>query len=147
MTGDTPGINVVGRRASLISYQPPSHFYKGGYKMKLNDIIALAKAGYKASDIKELISLESESRTSGVEEPAETEPKEAPQPEPEKTEEKPAAAETSETDKIKELEAQLAQVRKDLEKAQTKNTTRDNSSTAGSPDPQVVLNEIARKFM
>ena len=115
--------------------------------MKLNDIIALAKAGYKASDIKELISLESESRTSGVEEPAETEPKEAPQPEPEKTEEKPAAAETSETDKIKELEAQLAQVRKDLEKAQTKNTTRDNSSAAGSPDPQTVLNEIARKFM
>lgn len=115
--------------------------------MNLADIIALAKAGYKPNDIKELIELGKEAQTSGVEKPAEAEPKEAPQPEPEKTDEKPAPAESGETDKIKELEAQLAQVRKDLEKAQKQNTNRDNSGAAGSPDPQAVLNDIARKFM
>ena len=115
--------------------------------MNLADIIALAKAGYKPNDIKELIELGKEAQTSGVEKPAEAEPKEAAQPEPEKTEEKPAPAESGETDKIKELEAQLAQVRKDLEKAQKQNTNRDNSSAAGSSDPQAVLNDIARKFM
>ena len=115
--------------------------------MNLTDIIALAKAGYKPNDIRELIELGKESQTTGVEKPAETEPKEAPQPDQEKTVEKPAAAVTGETDKIKELEAQLAQVRKDLEKAQNKNISRDNSSAAGPEDPQAVLNDIARSFM
>lgn len=115
--------------------------------MNLSDLIALAKQGYKISDIKELIELGKETQTSGVEKPAEAEPKEAPQPDPEKTDEKPAPAVTGETDKIKELEAQLAQVRKDLEKAQNKNISRDNSGAAVSPDPQTVLNDIVRNFM
>lgn len=115
--------------------------------MNLSDIITLAKQGYKPADIKELIELGKESQTSGVERPAETEPKEASQPEPEKTDEKPAATETGKTEKIKELEAQLAQVRKDLEKAQNQNAAHDNSSAAGSASPQERLNEIVRRFM
>ena len=94
-----------------------------------------------------MIELGKEAQTSGVEKPAEAEPKEAPQPDPEKTEEKPAPAESGETDKIKELEAQLSQVRKDLEKAQKQNLTHDNSSAADKIDPQMRLNDIVRNFM
>lgn len=115
--------------------------------MNLGDIIALAKAGYKPGDIKELIELSKETQLTGAEKPAEIEPKEVTQPDPEKADEKPATADTGSTDKIKELEAQLAQLRQDLAKAQSKNITRDNSGAAGAPDPQAVLNEIARKFM
>ena len=114
--------------------------------MNLSDIIALAKAGYKPNDIKELIELGKEAQTSGVEKPAEAEPKEAAQPDPEKTVEKPAPAVTGETDKIKELEAQLAQVRKDLETAQKSNTMHNNISASG-PDPQQTINDLVRNFM
>ncbi len=114
--------------------------------MNLSDIIALAKAGYKPKDIKELIELGKEAQTTGAEEPAETDPKEDPQPEPEKAPAEPASADPGAI-KIKELEAQLAQVRQDLAKAQRNNTSRDNSGAAGPEDPQAVLNDIARKFM
>lgn len=115
--------------------------------MNLGDIIALAKAGYKPSDIKELIELGKEAQATGAEKPAETGPKEDPQPEPAKVDEEPAPSGSGETDKIKELEAQLAQVRQDLAKAQAQNIKRDNSGAEGSADPQSVLNDIARKFM
>ena len=114
--------------------------------MNLSDIIALAKAGYKPNDIKELIELSKGTQTTGTEEPAETEPKEVSQPEPEKVTEEPASTEPGATD-IEELRAQLAQVRKDLEIAQAKNITHDNSSATENIDPQKVLNDITRKFM
>lgn len=114
--------------------------------MKFSDILALAKQGYKPSDIKELISLTEDTQTSGTEEPAETAPKEVTQPEPAKVIDTPAPTAIGESDKIKELEAQLAQVRKDLEKAQKNNTKHDNSGEP-PPDRQQVLNDIVRGFM
>lgn len=114
--------------------------------MNLSDLIALAKQGYKPSDIKELIALGKDAQTTGGEKPAETAPKEVTQPEPEKPVEKPAPAETGETEKIKELEAQLSQVRKDLEKAQQNNIMRNNSG-APAPDPQKTFDDLVRSFM
>lgn len=115
--------------------------------MKFGDLIALAKAGYKPSEIKELLSLDAES--AGVEKPAETVPKEETQPEPEKTEEKPAEPEAEKPEDINndmhELQAEIDRLREQLAKAQKQNTSTDTSGNL--KDPQEELNEIVRRFM
>ena len=114
--------------------------------MKFGDLIALAKAGYKPSEIKELLSLDAES--AGVEKPAETVPKEETQPEPEKTEEKPAdpeAEKPEDIDDMHELQAEIDRLRQQLAKAQEENTKKDTSGNL--KDPQEELNEIVRRFM
>lgn len=117
--------------------------------MKITDIIALAKAGYKASEIKELLSMDRE--PDGSEGPAETAAREPAQPEPENDPTPAQADEPVQADesasKIKELEDQLAQVRADLAAAQKRNTSADISSKAQVQNSQEVLNDIARSFM
>lgn len=116
--------------------------------MKFGDLIALAKAGYKPSEIKELLSMDAES-SAGVEKPAETAPKEETQPEPEKTEEKPAEPEAEKPEDINndmhELQAEIDRLRQQLAKAQKENTMTDMSGSL--KDPQEELNEIVRRFM
>lgn len=116
--------------------------------MKITDIIALAKAGYKAAEIKELLSMDKE--PDGSEGPAEIAAREPAQPEPEnesipRQADEPAQDESA--SKIKELEDQLAQLRADLAAAQKRNTSADLSPNAPLQDSQEVLNEIARGFM
>lgn len=84
--------------------------------MIFGDIIALAKQGYKPADIKELLALSTEA-TATAEKPAEIPAEESGQPEPEKA---PAAAapETVKEDTNEDLQKQISDLKKQLEKTQ-----------------------------
>lgn len=113
---------------------------------KLSDIIALAKAGYKASEIAQLLT-EASQTDEGAETPAEIPEKDQAQPEPEKAEEKPLTQPDAESeDKIKQLQQQIDDLTKKLSDAQAANT-RQNNSGYKPEDPQETLNNIMKKFM
>lgn len=122
--------------------------------MKFSDIVALAKAGYKPSEIKELMDLATEP-AAGAEETAEIPPKEEPQPEQQKADEKPAPEPQEDKrhdDIIKQLQDQNRQLQEEnrqlhtqLSDAQQNNTRRDNSSPKIST--QEHLNDLVRSFM
>lgn len=112
---------------------------------KINDIITLAKAGYKASEIAQLLT-EASKGDEGAEKPAEIEPKEATQPEPEKANEQPPEPDAEDKDKIAQLQKQIDELTQRLSEAQAANSRKDNSDKK-SEDPQETLNKIAQKFM
>ena len=102
--------------------------------MKLEDIIALAKQGYKPADIKELVAL------------ADTEPKEQPKEEP-KEQPKEEPKHSAEVEELKKLilnqTEQLNASQKALEELQKGNTRED---LLNSNDKQKTLNDIVRDF-
>ena len=114
--------------------------------MKFSDIIALAKAGYKPGEIKELLALQTpdDAASDDAQEPAEILPKEEVQPAPEKAEE-PTAAADDRDEEIKALKDQITALRSDLKKAQNNNARTDLSGE--KPDPQAQLNDLVRSFM
>ena len=106
--------------------------------MKLEDIIALAKQGYKPADIKELVAL------------ADTEPKEQPKEEPKeepKEQPKEEPKHSAEVEELKKLilnqTEQLNASQKALEELQKGNTRED---LLNSNDKQKTLNDIVRDF-
>lgn len=120
--------------------------------MKLGDIIALAKMGFKKEDIDRYLSMEtaadpdstepeSPAKETGAGEPEERSPEPEPQPEPEKT----ADHDTSE--QIKALEDQITDLKKQLENAQKQNVQKNNSGGYQDHSDQDVLNDIVRNFM
>ena len=99
--------------------------------MKLEDIIALAKQGYKPADIKELVAL------AEVEQPKE-EPKEQPKEEP-----KESNKEIEELKKmIAEQSSKLADSQKALEELQKGYTREDVTNNGKTP----TLEDIVRNF-
>lgn len=116
--------------------------------LSLPDIIELAKAGYKPSDVKELMKAASELESKPVEaeEPAEILPKEEAQPEQvnEKKQEE-IKAEDDKDIRIKQLEAQISDLKKDLKTVQKENTNKNLQHE--KPNEQELLNNIARAFM
>ena len=114
--------------------------------MKFADIIALAKAGYKPGEIKELLALQTpdEAASDDAQEPAEILPKGEAQPAPEKVEE-PTAPTDDRDEEIKALKDQVAALRSDLKKAQNNNTRTDLSGE--KPDTQAQLDDLVRSFM
>lgn len=116
--------------------------------MNLNDIIALAKQGYKPSDIKELISL-SEMSNGAVETP----------PEETRTEEPPVDEPNAENDTTtpenepmvdykklyEESQSQISEMKTQIEKIQ-KDNTRQNMQ-GDTPSAQDTLNDIVKSFM
>lgn len=114
--------------------------------MRFADILALAKQGYTPGDIKELLSIETDQQTQKDETPAE--PAAAPVIEQEQTT-RPAAEDQGsgadpdeDAEKIKTLQAQIAQLQQKLAR---------QSQPEPAPIPQrsqqEILNEIAQKFM
>lgn len=114
--------------------------------MKLTDILALAKAGYKAGEIKELLSMDSK-EPEGAESPAEIPEKGQAQPVPEKADEQPQPQDPNSEDKIKALEAQITELQNNLKAAQAQNAARDISNENKIPDNQQVLDDLVRNFM
>lgn len=117
--------------------------------MNFSDILALAKQGYKPSDIKELLTIPTEDNitpspsalpedgTDGdhtpspsVPDPNKEEPKEEPKPNPL-------------DDEVKALRAELEQTKKSLAKAQEANR-REPMGSDKKTDP---IEDIVRKFM
>lgn len=110
--------------------------------MKFDDIIALAKQGYKPADIKELLSLSTEP------EPAQPEPEPA-QPEPEQVQPEPERTQTG-TDNSQEIEAlraQLAQTQAALKTAQQANTRQNLQDETKAQETINNINDWARSFM
>lgn len=113
---------------------------------KLSDVIALAKAGYKANEIAQLLS-EASQTDEGTEKPTEIPEKDQAQPETAKVTEQPSEQPEAEAeDKISALQQQIDDLTKKLSEAQAANTKKDNS-VYKPEDPQQTLNEIMKKFM
>ncbi len=121
--------------------------------MKLGDIIALAKLGYKKEDIQELILLadtvedpDSTGTEKGPEDVSLGEPEER-SPEPDKESEKSADDHKPEQDLIA-LQNQIADLKKQLENAQKQNINKNNSGDYSEHlSDQDVLNDVMRNFM
>ena len=113
---------------------------------KLNDIITLARAGYKAGEIAQLLT-EASRTDEGTETPTEIPERDRAQPETAKVTEQPSEQPEAEAeDKILQLQQQIDDLTKKLSEAQAANTRQDNSGYKPE-DPQETLNKIMEKFM
>lgn len=119
--------------------------------MILADIIALARAGYTPAQVKELMQLNAEQESAKPEGAPKIPPKEEEQHEAQNggTEEGTKKADNKEA--TAELQKQLDDLRKNLEKAkndlaaaQKKNTTQDMT---GQKEKEETLEDIVRSFM
>ena len=113
--------------------------------MKFDDIIALAKAGYKPNEVKELLAM-----AETTQEP-DPEPTPEPDPEPEKKEEKPEEVQTSiDTDYKKlyeESQKALDKANESLKKAQAMNNRKDVSNDGNKKSDAEIVNDWVRSFM
>ena len=114
--------------------------------LNISDIVALAKAGYKPAEVKELIALsEKESQPKPEEQPGATAAPIEPtteSPEPEKAPENAEKAEEPKKEEIdyKELYEKSQQ---DLKKAQEANRSADNSGKAPEDTMKALLETIS----
>ena len=118
--------------------------------MKFDDIIALAKAGYKPNEVKELLAMATEPEPEKEPEP---EPEKEPEPEPEKEskEEKLKEEQTSIDVDYKKLyeESQKAldKANESLKKAQAINNRKDVSNDGNKKTDADIVNDLVRSFM
>lgn len=120
--------------------------------MLLKDLVALAKAGYSPAQVKEILSMETESKAEAEEAPAAV-PKEETQPEAQNAE-TDASTQPLTEDIVAALEKQVQELKKELEsnkealtKAQQSNTTADISGSANKETDEQALANIVRGFM
>lgn len=122
--------------------------------MIFSDLVALAKAGYRPADVKEILKMDKV--PAGNEEPAETAAEASAQPEPEK--EAAAAVPTPSEDKepntqalqneVEALKKQLEKAQADLRLAQQANTRTDVSQGENKkPDTTAILDDLVRSYM
>lgn len=123
--------------------------------MKFTDLIAFARAGWKPADVREFLAETKDA--AGNEEPAETAAEESAQPEPEK-EATAAAPEAPPEDKeqknndlagqVADLKKQLEKAQADLAKAQQANVRTDNSGGVTNRSPSNdALEDLVRSYM
>lgn len=115
--------------------------------LTIGDIVALAKAGYKPADVKELMQMTEESKEEKTipqdppsnvvpEAAAETAPSAAAEPEPPKAEEDPI-----------DYKALYESAKIDLDKAQKANMARDISSAEDNLSDEDLLKDLFKEFM
>ena len=117
-------------------------------RISFNDIVALAKAGYKPGDVKELITLSEMAEQSQQEEPqgaapATDEPKSV-SPEPKVVTENAEPAKPEEAVDYKKL---YEQTQEDLKKAQAANIKKDSSSADQGKDPVKDLTDLVASYL
>lgn len=117
--------------------------------MQLTDIIALAKAGYKVSDIKELMALESsEETTAKVEEKVQTKVKEEQEVEKEqsaKASEK-VTVDSTEDNAIDIYKTKITELENKISQLQADNVHKDVSDKNEKSDIEIA-NDFVRNFM
>ena len=114
--------------------------------MKLTDIIALARAGYKKEDIDVLLEVQVDEPDPEPAEPNSTEPEAGPEGGPVPFPEKPEEPAPDYEQLYKDMQKELEQVKNDLKVAQASN--RNAASGGEQPsDPWNDLEEIARGYM
>ena len=116
-------------------------------KFSISDIADLARAGYKPSDVKELITLSEKAEQSKQEEPqgampAIDEPKST-SPEPDRVPENKEPEKPEEAVDYKKL---YEQSKEDLKKAQAANIKKD-AAPAQAPDPMNNLKDLVSSFL
>lgn len=114
----------------------------------LSDIAALARAGYKVSEVKELLTL-SKQTESEPDKPDPTQGKDPVQPDPEKGK-APEPVKDDEKDKPAEPEvdardAEIKELQTQIKKLQEQNASRDISGS--QPDTTKQLNDLVASFM
>ena len=118
--------------------------------MNIADIVALAKAGYKPSDVKDLITLASSKEETPKEEDNEDQPEKTEQHEDGK--ERPADAPKKEADTSEEPEAineykkKIEELEKKVQDLQSENVHKNNSNENVKSEIDI-LNDITRDFM
>lgn len=123
-----------------------------GIGLNLADIVALAKQGYKVSDVKELITLaSSEDTDSAAQEKPQDEKKEEPQesvkePTQEKETQK-STKEPAEDSVINEYKKKIEELEEKVSKLQKDNVNRDNSSNTPGKSDEEILDDVTRSFM
>lgn len=111
--------------------------------MNLKDLLTFVKAGYKPSDVKELLGMVQEDTT--AEEQPEIQQKDAAQPDAEK-DNVVLQPEVKPDDHIAEMQRQIDDLKKQLQEAQNKNQNQDLSG-GNKPDNQQTINDMVRSFM
>lgn len=119
--------------------------------MKLSDIIALAKAGYSVSDVKELISLTSSEDPEPAPQDDTTPDEKTDEPEDAKDtgDEAPqkSTAEPAKVTAIDDYKKQIEDLKKQVTDLQQKNVHKDNSGNPPSKTDEELLDDITRSFM
>ena len=119
-------------------------------KLKLADLIELAKQGYTPEKVKELIELSNSEETDAPEEQPKEQPKEeAPETTAPEVEQKAAETSPDAVDykkKLEELEKKLKESEAKLSEIQKKNT-RQNADTGEKPNDAEVFANAMKSFM
>ena len=113
--------------------------------MRFDDIIALAKAGYKPGEVKELLAMATEPEP--IPEP-EPEPTPEPTPEPEPATEPQHSLDEDYKKLYEESQKDLKKANESLKKAQALNNRMDVSNNDGNKKTDAeIVNDWARSFM
>lgn len=113
--------------------------------LNLNDIIALAKQGYKPADVKELIEL---SKTAEASEEVQEQPTEIPE-QPEEAKEAPKEEEkkdSAEADKIVDYKAKAEELEKKISELQKANTKQNADKSDHKSDAELFA-DVMKSFM
>ena len=113
--------------------------------MKLTDIIALAKAGYKKDDIDELLQVPIDEPEPISAAPDSTEPESGPEGGPEPSPEKPSPDQPDYEQLYKAVLGQIDTLKNDLKIAQE--TIKRQNNDPGQPDPLDDLADVFRSYM
>lgn len=118
-------------------------------KLNFGDIVALAKAGYKYAEVKELLALDLP-ETNEAPAPVQAPEKVNPEPTPEQTtptlDDNPTPAKaTGQQLESEQDKARIAELEKQIKDLQATNQSKDVSGNV--PDPQKDLDDIVRSFM
>lgn len=119
----------------------------------LSDIAALARAGYKVSEVKELLQLSKQPEAAPEaaapnpeKDQAQPEPKNDDKPDAKKTEkDKPAEPEPDAKDAKDANEEKIKELQEQIKKLQEQNASRDNSGS--KPDTEKQLQDLVASFM
>ena len=118
--------------------------------IRIADIVALAKQGYKPSDIKELLSFVSSEDGAPKEDKniqgEKTEEPETGKEQPEKEQQKPTE-EPQKVVAIDEYKKKVEELEKELENLKKENTKKDVSGNASQKSDEDILNDITRSYM
>lgn len=113
--------------------------------MTIGDIVALAKAGYKPADVKELIEMTKEEKNIQADP---SKPADDDSSEPASAASDPPAAEVpDETEDDTDYKALYEQAKKDLATAQKENVTKDISSAEDNQSDADIIKDLIKEFM
>lgn len=116
--------------------------------MTIGDIVALAKAGYKPADVKELIEMtKEEEKQVETNADASESANDNPSSEPAAEVSPSASAAPDETEDDKDYKSLYEQAKKDLATAQKENVTKDISSAEDNQSDADIIKDLIKEFM